>query len=525
MQDGLTTTPLVWVYTTAGNFNAPRAQGYGAFLTKEQQSRLERIRQARLLFDGRHREYYLEETRTQFDFPASRVGGYYGDKTVQVYLSDNVLGLISKKSADLLFGAEPLLRVEDETQEQYLAKLVERSGLHRLFYAKAVDASYEAEAFLESYVNPVDGEVYLRDVPSDEIFPVGRIGPDLQYPSYERYTLQDIGTDAAPILLLLKQIYSAGKIERRVYQLTTEGQILKEVDPKAWPVQPGEAPIEPLTATGIDRCTITYVPNDLSRGAAVSDYDGAIDLQDALNAKITQIAVVLAKHASPKLGMPVETADAQGNARASMEVFYFRSKEEIPTYIVWNAQLEAAYKDRDFTLQQLLVRCEMSAVLLGIKMGGTTSHATSYKSIRLEAYNSVTKAARKAVYWKAGIKRALGVCQDLENANVPGVRYDVGDIGVELRDGIPVDDLEQAQRQSTLRGAGLLSLRRGITEQLADPAAVQDELDELEKENAERTPSILLGAPDPTGEEPGVTGDEEETAAEAAAEDVEGVAA
>src|SRR5829696_2290366 len=138
--------PAIWVYTTLASFNAPRPGGYGAFLTDGQQARLERIRQARLLFDGRHREYFLDEGRTQFHFPRVRAGG----RTVQMYLTSNVLGLISLKAADLLFGQQPLLRADNPAQQDALSRLVERSALHSLLYGCAVDASYEGECFLEA---------------------------------------------------------------------------------------------------------------------------------------------------------------------------------------------------------------------------------------------------------------------------------------------------------------------------------------------------------------------------------------
>src|SRR5688572_33039922 len=109
MQQLAQAIPEVWVYTTLAPFNLARPGGYGGFLTDAQQARLERIRQARLLFDGRHREYFLDEGRTQFDFPRARAGG----RVIQMYLAYNVLGLISLKGADLLFGQEPMLRADD----------------------------------------------------------------------------------------------------------------------------------------------------------------------------------------------------------------------------------------------------------------------------------------------------------------------------------------------------------------------------------------------------------------------------
>src|SRR3954463_8681742 len=190
--------PAVWVQTTGSAFNTPRPGGYGSFLSDAQQARLERIRQSRLLFDGRHREYFLDEQRTQFDFPRVRVG----ERTVQMYLTCNVLGLISLKGADLLFGQEPLLTADNPAQQQALGRLIERSGLHALLYGCAVDASYDAECFIEACVQ--DGETYLRQVPADEVFPIGDPGPDGQYAGYCRYKLRNAGTEESPVHLLLE---------------------------------------------------------------------------------------------------------------------------------------------------------------------------------------------------------------------------------------------------------------------------------------------------------------------------------
>src|SRR5688500_20408016 len=122
----MTTTasfPAIWVHTTHDSFNLPRLHDSLAFLTPEQQARLERIRQARMLYDGRHREYFLDEGRTQFHFPQVRAGV----RTARLYLTYNVLGVISWMGADLRFGQEQLLRAEDRDQQEALGWLMEQS--------------------------------------------------------------------------------------------------------------------------------------------------------------------------------------------------------------------------------------------------------------------------------------------------------------------------------------------------------------------------------------------------------------
>jgi hypothetical protein len=483
----------VWVHTTSDSFNFPRAGGgYLSFLTPEQQARLERLRQARMLYDGRHREYFLDEGRTQFDFPPVRMAG---GRVGPLYLTYNVLGLIALKNADLLFGEAPLLTAGDDAQQAALARLAHRSALPRLFYAAALDGGYEGESFLEACA--YRGQVYLRTVPADEIFPVGPLMPDGQYAAYVRYRVKNVGGERQPVYLLLEVTYLAGRIERRCYQLDEEGR-RREVALSSWAGRQGDtetwrngeaapaAPVSlsppllvslsPVTQTGISRNTITWVPNGLVRGQPVSDFDGAIELQDALNAKNSQMGRVLLKHSDPRMVFPEEAFDDEGGIKADHDVVAFADPERIPKYITWDAGLQHAMQDRAFILNQLLVRTETSPVLLGLKEGAAPD---AYKKVRLESFNSLAKAQRKSAYWRDGVRRAVEVAQDLENAIPGGPRYARGPVGVQLRDGIPADELETAQRLSVLRAAGLISVERAVAEQLREPVAAGEELERL----------------------------------------------
>jgi hypothetical protein len=494
--------PGVWVHTTLPSVNAAGgACGAPAFLTPDERNRLDRIRQARMLLDGRHREYFLDEGRTQFDFPQVRAGG----RLVPLYLTYNVLGLISLKGTDLLFGDAPLIRATDAAQQAALDALAERCALHRLLYACALDASAEGECFLEACAHR--GEVYLRQVPADEIFPVGSVQPDGQFAAYIRRRVRNVGTDDAPVVLLLEVTYFPGRIERRCFVIDPDGRGRTEVALDSWastapdnpvvdPITPepggrvgrgpdgryaplSNAPLAPVTHTWIGRNTITWIPNQLVRGAAVSDYDGAVELQDALNAKNSQVGRVLLKHSDPRMAMPEEMFDEQGNVRTDQEVFAFTDPHRLPRYVTWDAELQHAMADRAFVLNQLLVRTETSPALLGLKEGAAPE---AYKKVRLESFNSLAKAGRKAAFWKSGLARALSVAQDLENALPNGPRYARGPIAIQLRDGIPMDELERARRLAVLRGAGLISLERALEEQLQDPAAVEKELARLRAE-------------------------------------------
>jgi hypothetical protein len=469
----------VWTLSTDARLN--RAVGAApAYLTPEQAARFERIRQARLLYRGQHDQYFLREGRTQFDFPRVNANG----REVTLYVPYNVLKLISHKSADLLFGAEPVIRVEDNVQDAALRDFADRSHLHATLLETEIETSFTGEAII-AVSRQADGQVYAEQVPAERIHPLGTLGPDRQYAQYVRYAETNVGTEQSPIILLLETTYRPGEIERHLWQLDN-GVRKNEVDLDKWPPFTGGAPL-PIERTGIALNTIVWVPNLLMAGEPISDYDGLIPLQDELNAKQTQIARVLAKHADPKLRVPPGAADDRGNFPTNHDVVFSENKDDYG-YLVWDAQLAAALDDRKFTREALCTAAEMSSVLLGLKEGAAPDAA---RKLRLEATNSLSKAARKATLRRPVIKRLLAVVQMLEHT-VPGTRYDQGNVAVEVRDGLPVDELDEAQIVQMYRAAGAMSVERAVQRQLTDPAAVAKEMTTLAAERADAAPSILL---------------------------------
>jgi hypothetical protein len=503
--------PQVWLFSDFNGYNQFRQVGYPPYLTMAQKARLERIRQARLLHDGRHWYLFLFEARTQFDFPFSQVNG----RKVQLYVPYNILKLISLKSADLLFGDQPSINIEDDIQQQKTADLVERTSLHRLAYNLAVEASVDGEVYIEAVIEA--GQTYLRRVDAADIFPEGKIQPDGQYQSYIQYNAKNAGTAEAPDWKLLITHYEIGKITREIKQLDQTGMITpRALTLNMWPQEDPEADdLDPETITGIDRNTITWIPNLLVRDIPVSDYDGLVERQDELNAKQTQISRVQAKHADPKLAMSLRSAGTnpagEGDLISGYGVHYFDNPDEIPRYITWNAELATAIAERNETRSAILLMSETSPVLLGLHEGARAAH-NAYKSVRLEAVNSLTKAQRKAVIWKAALRRAISVAQDLEQT-IPGIRYDRGPLGIQMRDGLPQDTDALANEIAMYRGCGAMSVDRAVELQIEDPAAREKELKLLEEEKAAATPSILMAPPGQPGDAGGgsIAADETKT--------------
>ncbi|MGE5608936.1 MAG: phage portal protein [Bacillota bacterium] len=463
--------------------------GYGTlavkpvpYLSRAQNLRAERLRQARMLFEGRHRQYFLDEPRSQFDFPAMEVNG----QTIRPYAALKLLRLLSYKSADLIFGEKASLSCDNAIKQMYLDELAKRSKVHSRFHAAAVQASWAGGACLLSCL--WREKSYIMTTEPEEIFPEGSPNPDDQFESYLLCREATVGPEDQPIRLLLETHYGREVIERRVRQLDPDGQPLRDLSLDLWPGPEKDLP--PRESTGVGENLVTWIPNEIDGKRGVSDYDGLIGSQDSVNAAMTQIARVIAQHSDPFLALPDEAFDQDGVFRLKNKAISFRSKDQIPTYITWDAQLTPAQTDRQFRLNAFCIEAEMSQVLLGIKEGAAPDAA---RKLRLEATNSLAKAKRKTLNLEPAIQRALEIALRLDrDARVAAVAFPDVPVGVEMHDGLPIDDLDEANVVATYRGAGAMSLEDAVERRKRDPKATAEEVERIRKEKAAATPSILM---------------------------------
>lgn len=114
-----------------------------AWLTPDQRCRAERLRQAKMLFGGAHRAYFLEEGRSAFQFPELAAG------LPKFYRPLNLMTLVSRKTADLLFGESCRISIEDKRLQAIVDTVVDQSWLNATLLAAAMECSWAGDAFLE----------------------------------------------------------------------------------------------------------------------------------------------------------------------------------------------------------------------------------------------------------------------------------------------------------------------------------------------------------------------------------------
>jgi hypothetical protein len=491
----------IWQNETIAAMNIAMG-GAPAYMTQAQQLRWERLRQSRMLFESRHRDYFLQQGRTQHDYPFAEVNG----QIVQPYLTVNLLRLMSVKTADLLFGVKARFTAETRTQIDYLDDLARRSMLHSRLHQAVVAASWSGGAYLEAVM--YGGESFITVPEPDEIYPVGQCRPDGQYERYVRFATQNIGTSEKPLIVLLESTYEPGAIERRLWQLNDKGARERELQLQNWP-EFAAAPKPARELLGTNDNAITFLPNEVGGRIELSDYDGLVSLQDTINAKFMQVARVIAKHADPILSAPEWAGRSDGNLSARAKVFFRRSKDDAPEYHVWDANMEAAIRDRAAAVNVFGVVAEFSPALLGMKEGATPESA---RKLKLDLTNTLAKVGRKALVLEMPVATAIEKAQRLDQTSALRRSYPVGPIGTEYRDGLPVDELDEATIISTLTGGKpTMSIESAVERRVEDPDAVATELSRLERERAAAVPSVLFGE---SGEQPAIEPedeDEEET--------------
>jgi hypothetical protein len=476
----------VWRHE-AGRFGAVASRPHLAFMPVEHRVRAERLRQAKLLFAGNHRQYFVTEKRSKQRYtPLSK-------DLPEFYEPLNLLGLMSRKFADLLFGERVRVRCATESAQGLVDAIIARSWMMPMLIAAATECSWAGDTYLE--VSRSNGDATIGHVPAEEVYPVGLAGPDQQYAEYVRYATASVRIDGVDRQLMLETVYTPGQIERRLSMLDTSGlAVSRGLDLTGvradgtraetldlWPARRGGLPLPRVEATGLKTTNLVRVPNDYE---GTSDYDGLLDAQDSVNAKHTQLARVIAKHADPRLAVHESQADSDGNVPANAEVFFFRNKDETPQAITWNAELAPAIDDRRFSLSAWSMLAEMPLSLLGLKDDSTAETAAK---VRLNAVPAMAKAQRKAMFWQQSIAMVLSLALSVEGRGVP-----LTDLAVEMRDGLPDDPESRANEIATLRAANVISVRRSLEKQYLDPAAIERELDEIKKDTASAAPSMLL---------------------------------
>ncbi|SDZ04990.1 hypothetical protein SAMN05444416_11275 [Thermoactinomyces sp. DSM 45892] len=445
------------------------------FPPEDHLERLAKYKRMRKLFEGKHWEV-LDRASSIYQNHLKK------QQLNTLYMACNMLGILTSKPSDLMFGNPPIYEVSKDSnsnEQGILNSIVERNRLNLLGREITAGSGYRGDSFIKAYFDYRDDVSELPYVPSSiKMEPIisaqdpSTVFPELARGSRKRFKAVNIayiewiskGKTEIPILNVERHI--PGFIEYSRFRLSSNG-------PEGYSTQYGigittytieeEIPTgreEDLVETGIPHILIYHVPHQTTdenwegRGTV----EMIEDLVAGVNDRLVQIDYILYKHSDPNMYGP-DLADSK--EMSSGGIYIPVRKDEIPpAYMVWNSQLEGAFRELELLLSMIYQVAETPQWLFGQTVshtGGTGTSHTDQSSIKARFMPILSKVQRIRDHVDYAFRSALRDALQLANrgnAEIDGFQStEVVLPKIRWNDGLPKDEKEMAEVMQIRTGA------------------------------------------------------------------------
>ena len=427
---------------------------YVAWPPSEARARLEYARLGHLLYRGQHAE--------PLDAPTTRY---------EVYVVDNFLADLLDIKVGRAFreGIGIMLGAEQEATQAYLQHLYGTCDLgHRLRIA-ATGAGYRGDAFLKAYYDADIGQVRITSVEPSLCYPewhqldssrmvaleIGQVVYDSNANAHlwmERHELRDGDGWITNRLWRLKRDQTWGYIYDRKAD---------EVDLSAVDVLAG---MDAEYETGVDDLLVVHIPNSQTEEGqpwgdawGVSEFDGLITLQAALNDNLSGCRDLLRKAVKPIVQGP-DLLDEYGEINFDDFDYVVRTSGDDSTIqiVTWNQDTQAVESERA-DLRHSMAR--NAGIDPHAVEPPETGGPVSGKAIRMSQHRTQASAQDMQSQWDGPIRRILSVATKLAVAQGRDLAYlgeggaafeavEPADITLVWSDGLPNDRMEEIEEQS-----------------------------------------------------------------------------
>lgn len=411
-----------------------------------------------------------------------------------MYVSANFAGLITRKSADFLFGEQPIFSSgkEAKSKEQIaIDRITETNHIHRLNYQQALKSAIMGDSFYKVRFGQEYGGAFPEAFDPKRII-IEAVDPKKVFPQTSPFDKSKIvcyhiaepvqDNPASDKWTLYVESHYANKIvyrqfELQIFMTNRDGSIEQFKIGNELP----EGYDEEITGVPVPLVVHIANYNDGIDWHGQDDISEHLSLFDEINNRLSQIGAILDKHADPAIAVPTGLLqeDGEGNTYfqvALNKVFEVMGKEDIvPQYITnENPQLEQAFKELEMLIEFLLSTTEIPAVAVGLKDSGTSGN--SGLSIKWRMNSLLAKINRKRQFFEDGLKRVYMIAQMLEHYADPShVDYELVAPVIKFQDGLPTDDTEIANRMAirtngsqTMSRKTALMIMDGLTEEQAE---------------------------------------------------------
>ncbi len=387
------------------------------FPKKVDQVRLDAYGYYDKLYFGEHYDAFMVKGQKDFGDQYNRLR----------YVVANFAGLMSRVLADMLFSDQFSLDFESENNQKFMDALLADNQFRTQCYESALANSRRGDSIFKLRIGRLNNN---PAAPPTVI--IEEVTPAIYFPSLDisnnRYKpTEDVlawAFTANGVEYLHKETHRPGYIFHEIYRYDSKNQkIIAQVNAQDF----GFPDVEETKAS---RSLIFHVPNvrDGSGFWGTSDYKDLSQLFFALNNRITKIDNILDKHSDPILAVPPGVLDEEGKVKKEalgmFEVDNENGGFNKPEYIVWNANLDSAFKEVDALIKQLFMFSEIAPATMGMDEGGL---AESGRALKFRLLSTIRKRNRKVQYYDQMIKDMLETVLELAgawNISVNGMKAD-----------------------------------------------------------------------------------------------------
>lgn len=358
------------------------------------------------LYFGEHYDAFLIKGQKDFSNQYNRLR----------YVVANFAGLMSRVLADMLFSDQFSLDFEDEKNQEFMDALLADNQFTTQCYESALANSRRGDSLFKLRIgqlnnNPASPQtVIIEEVTPAIYFPALDITSNRYKPTEDvlAWAFKANGVD-----YLHKETHRPGYIFHEIYRYDPRSsKIIAQVNAQDF----GFADIE---ETKVSRSLVFHIPNvrDGSGFWGTSDYKDLSTLFYALNNRITKIDNILDKHSDPILAVPPGVLDEEGRVKKEALGMFEVDNENAgfnkPEYIVWNANLDSAFKEVDSLIEQLFMFSEIAPATMGMDKNGL---AESGRALKFRLLSTIRKRNRKIQYYDQGIKDMMETVLELAGA-------------------------------------------------------------------------------------------------------------
>lgn len=450
--------------------------------TQEEAGRVSSYSRNELLYLGDH---YTALNIKQDDF------GRTEDFGKTRYIVANFPGIVTRLCADMLFEEFPKIRLPDG-DDKFIDALFQANNLRTQIYESALEQSFRGDVVFR--IRTKDNKIIIEDINPSCFYPkypFDNVRAEPEYMALEwKVKFDDLGE-----CLYVERHYK-GRIETNLYQIKDKELIKVDLKSK----YPNT---EEVVNTGVNEFMVVHIPNHRinTMWNGLSDYHDLVDIFKAINNRISRNNVILNKHSDPILAVPQGVIDDTGSVnRSAFGMIEVRGsgsgqqKDIMPQYIVWDANLEAAFKEIDILMEVLFMTAEMTPSAFGMDKNG---QAESGRALKFKLLRTIAKKHRKQLYYDHGLRQLLYVAQLLAKKG-----YTAGDYKmqgnpvvptIEWSDGIINDYVESIDAEDQALTAGITTRKDAIARvySMTDKEA-KDKADEIDSEKKSRIPQFSV---------------------------------